>query len=128
MIGRILNSYLVVLIAGLASLGITVGVWQWLSLEQKQSTATTFQLEAEQRAEAMKRQFASETHLIDALVAYYGVSGKNEVTSTPPYLIERFTAAAFAAPLKNLNVICTGMTSAVCGCSSPLSTTSPFGA
>ena len=76
MIGRILNSYLVVLIAGLASLGITVGVWQWLSLEQKQSTATTFQLEAEQRAEAMKRQFASETHLIDALVAYYGVSGK----------------------------------------------------
>lgn len=89
MIGRILSGYWVVLLAGLASLGMTIAVWQWLSREQQQSVATAFQLESEQRAEAMKRQFDSETSPIDALIAYYRVSsGINQ---------EAFTA--FSAPL-----------------------------
>lgn len=71
MIGQILRGYWVVLIVGLASLGMTIAIWQWLSSEQRQSTATKFELESEQRAEAIKRQFASETNLIDVLSAHY---------------------------------------------------------
>ena len=74
MIRRLLTGYWMVVIAGLASLAITIAVWQWLAREQQTSLATSFALESEQRAEAMKRQFDSETSLIDAISAYYNAA------------------------------------------------------
>lgn len=71
MIRRFIRDYWIVIFAGLASLSITVGVWQWLSREQQQSIATAFELESEQRSEAIKRQFSSETSLVNALTALY---------------------------------------------------------
>jgi CHASE1-domain containing sensor protein len=71
MIRRFIRGYWIVLFAGLASLSITIGVWQWLSREQQQSLATAFELESEQRSEAIKRHFLTETILVDALTALY---------------------------------------------------------
>lgn len=74
MVTRLIRNYWIVILAGLASLSVTVGVWQWLQREQHQSLATAFELESEQRAEAIKRHFSSETGLVDALVALYSSS------------------------------------------------------
>lgn len=71
---RTLSGYWVVFMAGLASLLMSVAVWQWLSREQQTSTETSFSLESEQRSEALKRQFDTETNLVDSLVAYYNAS------------------------------------------------------
>ncbi|UZW57773.1 response regulator [Sphingobium sp. JS3065] len=62
------------LIVGIVSLLLTLGVWQWLVLGQSRSTETEFSLEAEQRAEGIKRQFFSETSVIRALLGYYQAS------------------------------------------------------
>ncbi|MBB4640534.1 response regulator [Rhizorhapis suberifaciens] len=74
MIKPSISGYGVVFIAGLVSLAIAIAVWQWLSREQQTSIETSFSLESEQRSEALKRQFDSETNLVDSLVAYYNTS------------------------------------------------------
>ncbi|AMK22358.1 MULTISPECIES: response regulator [unclassified Sphingobium] len=66
--------YWFALMVGIVSLLLTVGVWQWLVIEQGRSTETEFTLEAEQRAEGIKRQFFSETSVIRALLGYYQAS------------------------------------------------------
>ena len=66
--------YWFALMVGVVSLLLTVGVWQWLVIEQGRSTETEFTLEAEQRAEGIKRQFFSETSVIRALLGYYQAS------------------------------------------------------
>ncbi|WP_436016285.1 response regulator [Phenylobacterium sp. LjRoot219] len=65
------GGYRFVVVVGLASLLLTVGVWQGLRVEQQRSVETQFTLEAEQRAEAIKRQFSSETDVVTALRAYF---------------------------------------------------------
>ena len=67
----ILGGYWLVAIAGTVSVLLTIGVWQWLVTEQRRSIETEFALEAEQRAEGIKRQFSSETGVVTALQAYY---------------------------------------------------------
>ncbi|WP_313808369.1 response regulator [Sphingobium sp.] len=67
--------YWLALLVGVASLLLTLGAWHWLSLEQGRSAETEFSLEAEQRAEGIKRQFFSETSVIRALLGYYQASG-----------------------------------------------------
>ncbi|AEG51111.1 integral membrane sensor hybrid histidine kinase [Sphingobium chlorophenolicum L-1] len=62
------------LMVGIVSLLLTLGVWQWLVLGQSRSTETEFTLEAEQRAEGIKRQFFSETSVMRALLGYYRAS------------------------------------------------------
>lgn len=74
MIARWIKAYWIVVLAGLASVSITLGVWQWLQQEQQQSLATAFELESEQRAEAIKRHVSSETSVVDALTALYNSS------------------------------------------------------
>ena len=68
------GGYRFVVIVGLACLLLTLGVWRMLLAEQHHSIATQFALEAEQRAESIKRQFASETGVVTALLAYYQAS------------------------------------------------------
>ena len=68
------GGYWFVVLAGVVSLLLTLGVWQWLSIEQRGLVATEFGLRADQRAEAIKRQFSSETTVVTALQAYYGGS------------------------------------------------------
>jgi signal transduction histidine kinase/CheY-like chemotaxis protein len=65
------GGYGFVVIVGLLSLLLTLGVWRGLLAEQHRSIATQFTLEAEQRAESIKRQFSSETGVVTALLAYY---------------------------------------------------------
>ena len=71
-IGR--RRYWLAIAIGLASLLLTLGAWRWLSHEQSQSIETEFTLEADQRAEGIKRQFAAETSVIKALLGYYQAS------------------------------------------------------
>ena len=63
--------YWFAILVGLASLALTLGAWRWLSSEQSQSVETEFTLEADQRAEGIKRQFAAETSVVKALLGYY---------------------------------------------------------
>jgi len=65
------GGYRFVAVVGLASLLLTLGVWQGLRAEQQRSVETQFTLEADQRAEAIKRQFTSETGVVTALLAFY---------------------------------------------------------
>ncbi len=67
----VIRGYWLVAIAGVVSVLLTIGVWQWLVTEQRRSIETQFELEAEQRAEGLKRQFASETGVVTALQAFY---------------------------------------------------------
>ena len=67
----VLGGYWLVVIAGVVSVLLTIGVWQWLVTEQRRSIETEFELEAEQRAEGIKRQFSSETGVVTALQAYF---------------------------------------------------------
>jgi signal transduction histidine kinase/DNA-binding response OmpR family regulator len=68
------GGYRFVAVVGLASLALTLGVWQGLRADQQRAVDTQFALEADQRAEAIKRQFSSETGVITALKAYFGAS------------------------------------------------------
>ena len=63
--------YWFAILVGLASLALTLGAWRWLSHEQSQSIETEFTLQADQRAEGIKRQFATETSVVRALLGYY---------------------------------------------------------
>ncbi|WP_198147471.1 response regulator [Sphingobium chungbukense] len=63
--------YWFAILVGIVSMCLTVGAWRWLSAEQGRSIETEFTLEAEQRAEGIKRQFSSETSVIKALLGYY---------------------------------------------------------
>ncbi|HKY81661.1 MAG TPA: response regulator [Sphingobium sp.] len=63
--------YWFAILVGVASLALTLGAWRWLSQEQSRSIETEFTLEADQRAEGIKRQFATETNVVKALLGYY---------------------------------------------------------
>ncbi|WP_176592246.1 response regulator [Sphingobium sp. EM0848] len=63
--------YWFAILVGFASLALTLGAWRWLSQEQSRSIETEFTVEADQRAEGIKRQFAAETSVIKALLGYY---------------------------------------------------------
>ncbi|WP_179043282.1 response regulator [Sphingobium lactosutens] len=67
--------YWFALLVGLASLALTLAAWRWLSHEQRRSIEIEFSLEADQRAEGIKRQFASDTSVIRALLGFYQGSG-----------------------------------------------------
>lgn len=60
-------------VAGVGLIGVllTAGVWHGLRTDQQRSVETQFTLEADQRAEAIKRQFSSETGVVTALLAYF---------------------------------------------------------
>ncbi|CAN7442481.1 response regulator [Phenylobacterium sp. LjRoot225] len=68
------GGYRFVIVVGLLALLLTLGVWRGLLADQHRSTATQFALEAEQRAESIKRQFSSETGVVTALLAHYRAS------------------------------------------------------
>ncbi|ANI79360.1 Non-specific serine/threonine protein kinase [Sphingobium sp. EP60837] len=70
--------YWFAIIVAVASLALTFIAWRWLSQEQSQSIETEFTLEADQRAEGIKRQFAAETSVVKALLAYY--QGSDDVS------------------------------------------------
>jgi signal transduction histidine kinase/CheY-like chemotaxis protein len=69
--GAVYGNYWFAGLAGLVSILLTLGVWQWLLSEQRRSVETEFALEAEQRAEGIKRQFASDTVVVRALLGFY---------------------------------------------------------
>lgn len=69
------RKYWFVIVVGMASLLLTLGAWRWLSLEQTHSIETEFTLEADQRADGIKRQFSSETSVVKALLGYYRGAG-----------------------------------------------------
>jgi two-component system sensor histidine kinase/response regulator len=75
---RLSAGYWFVVFAGLVSLAMTLGVWQWLLYEQRQSIRIQFALEAEQRTESIRRQFSSEANVVNALVAFYKGSQRVE--------------------------------------------------
>ena len=68
------GGYWFAVIAGVVSMLLTLGVWQWLASEQRQAISTEFGLQAEQRGEGVKREFSSETAVITALQAYFAGS------------------------------------------------------
>ncbi len=68
------------------SLLLTVGVWQWLAYEQRQSIRTEFSLEAEQRSEGIKRQFASEIGIATALQGLLSRLGRRRAGRVPRLL------------------------------------------
>ncbi|MGH6781974.1 MAG: CHASE domain-containing protein, partial [Sphingomonadaceae bacterium] len=75
---RLAAGYWLVALVGVASALLTIGAWQWLVSEQRRSVETEFALEAEQRAEGIKRQFSSETGIVTALQAHYRASNAVE--------------------------------------------------